>query len=106
MANRQKFKKTVGRSERHSAAWGKRLSLALLLATGMAYGQSLNANHQRWGAFSRFSPEVNNLSSRLSATSTAKVNVIVQYKQNPQAASEARVQSFGGRLSGRLDMIH
>jgi len=72
----------------------------------MAYGQSLNANSQRAGAFSRFSPEVAKLSNRLGATSSATVNVIVQYKQNPQAAAEARVQSFGGRLSGRLDMIH
>jgi serine protease AprX len=29
----------------------------------------------------------------------------VQYKSTPQAAAEARVQSFGGRLSGRLDVI-
>ncbi len=41
MEHRKKSPKPTGRSERHSAAWGKRTSLmlTLLLATGMAFGQ-------------------------------------------------------------------
>jgi hypothetical protein len=39
MQQTKKSPKPEGRGERHSAAWGKRLSLVLLLATGMAFGQ-------------------------------------------------------------------
>src|SRR5256885_5217347 len=76
MANRQKFKKAAGRAERHSAAWGKRLSLIVLLATSVAYGQSLKATIQPSRGFSGLSPELTRLSIRLGAASNAKVNVI------------------------------
>jgi hypothetical protein len=33
----------TGRNERHSAAWGKRLGMMLVLTTGLAFGQSSNA---------------------------------------------------------------
>ena len=104
MASRQKFKKPAGRTERHSAAWGKRLSAVLLLATGMAYGQAMNANSQH-AHFSGLAPELTQLKNRLGATSSQQVKVIVQYKTAPKAAAEARVQGFGGRLSNRLDLI-
>ena len=39
MEHTKKSPKPAVRGERHSAAWGKRLSLMLLLATGMAFGQ-------------------------------------------------------------------
>jgi hypothetical protein len=39
MEHTKKSPKPAGRGERLSAAWGKRLSLMLILATGMAFGQ-------------------------------------------------------------------
>ena len=47
MVRKQKSQKPVGRNERHSAAWGKRLSLALVLATSLAYGESPAAQNSR-----------------------------------------------------------
>ena len=105
MASRQKFKKPAGRTERHSAAWGKRLSMALLLVTGMAYGQTQNGNSQH-SRFSGLAPELTQLRSRLGATSNQPVNVIVTYKQAPQAAAATRVQGLGGRFSRHLHLVN
>ncbi len=104
MAIRQKFKKTEGRGQRHSAAWGKRLCMTFLLATGMVYGQ-MGPQSQHARAFKGLAPELTQLRSRLGAASKSQVNVIVTYKSTPQTSSEARVAKFGGRLSNRLDLI-
>ena len=108
MEHRKKSPKPKGRRERHSAAWGKRISLmlTLLLATGMAFGQ-------RWsnpiaaegsGRFSsRIAPELSGLLAK-AHQGTAKsqtVKVIVQYKQVPTPSHYATMQGRGGRLHAR-----
>src|ERR1035437_5757895 len=101
--------KPTGRGERHSAAWGKRLSLMLLLATGMAFGQ-------RWtnptagetsGRFFRIAPELSGLLAKAHQGSAQgqTVKVIVQYKQMPSAAHYATMHNRGGRLHAKLHMI-
>jgi serine protease AprX len=96
-----------GRGERHSAAWGKRvsLSLTLLLATGLAFGQRPTANET--GAFSRIAPELSGLLAKAHQGSAKSdtVRVIVQYKQVPTAAHYATMQSRGGLLHAKLHMI-
>ena len=64
MVTRQR-KRAEGRNERHSAAWGKRLSsvLVLVLATGMAFGQRWS-NPTANGRFSRIAPELSGLLSQ------------------------------------------
>src|ERR1700722_2660405 len=101
--------KKAGRGQRHSAAWGKRLSIVLLLATGMAFGQRWTgplANET--GRFSgRIAPELAGLLSR-AKQGTIKgqtVKVIVQYRQVPTAAHYATMQGRGARLQSRLHMI-
>ncbi len=103
-------KPTKPKRERHSAAWGKRLSMMLLLATGMAFGQ-------RWtnpmagettGRFSsRIAPELSALLAKAHQGSAKgqTVKVIVQYKQVPSATHYATMQGRGARLHARLHMI-
>jgi serine protease AprX len=108
MASRQKFKKAAGRGERHSAAWGKRLSMVLLLATGMAFGQrSVGPTSGEAGAFSRIAPELSGLLAKAhqGAARGETVRVIVQYKQVPTAAHYATMQNRGGLLHAKLHMI-
>jgi serine protease AprX len=99
----------VGRGERHSAAWGKRLSLVLLLATGMAFGQrwSNQTTGEAGRAFSRISPELSGLllKAHQGAAHGQTVKVIVQYRQVPTAAHYATMQARGGRLHVKLHMI-
>jgi serine protease AprX len=95
--------KTSGRNERHSAAWGKRLGMTLLLATGMAFGQraaSVNAH-------AHFGPELSTMLAHAKRGSAKgqMVRVIVQYKQVPSAAHYATMQGRGGHLHTRLHMI-
>src|ERR1017187_7923492 len=109
MEHRKKSVKPKGRAERHSAAWGKRLSLMLLLATGMAFGQresNLKAAETN-GHFSRMAPELSGLLARAhqGTASGQTVKVIVQYKQVPTAAHYATMQGRGGRLHSKLHMI-
>src|SRR5277367_2320993 len=108
MASRQKFKETAGRGERHSAAWGKRLSMVLLLATGMAFGQRWeNPAAGQTAKFSRIAPELSGLLAKAHQGSTRgqTIRVIVQYKQVPTAAHYATMQSRGGLLHAKLHMI-
>jgi serine protease AprX len=97
MGRTQKLKKP-GRNERHSAAWGKRWGLALLLASGMAYGQHSTAH---------FSPDLSGyLAQAKQGTSYGQtVRVIVQYKQVPTDAHYAKMQARGGHLHAKLHMI-
>jgi serine protease AprX len=107
MVTRQR-KRAEGRNERHSAAWGKRLSsvLVVVLATGMAFGQRWN-NPTANGRFSRIAPELSDLLSKAKQGSakTQTVRVIVQYKQVPTSAHYATMQGRGARLHTKLHMI-
>src|ERR1700731_2258897 len=109
MAYRKKSAKPAGRGERHSAAWGKRLSLVLLLATGMAFGQRWNnpIADEGNGRFSKMAPELSGLLAKAHQGSAhgQTVRVIVQYKQVPSATHYATMQGRGGRLHSRLHMI-
>ena len=97
------------RGERHSAAWGKRLTTMLLLATGMAFGQHWNNQAAGESARSfRIAPE---LASRLAQAKQGQarnqtVRVIVQYKQTPTTSHYAAMQGRGGRLHAKLHMIN
>jgi len=99
-----------GRGERHSAAWGKRvsLSLAFLLSTGLAFGQRLNGpTANETGTGSRIASELSGLLAK-AHQGTAKgdtVRVIVQYKQVPTAAHYSTMQSRGGLVNAKLHMI-
>ncbi len=112
-----KAPKPAGRGERHSAGWGKRLSLALgltliltlILTTGTALGQVATQTGGGWnGRFtSRISPELSGLLTKAHQGSAhgQTVRVIVQYKQVPTAAHYAKMQSRGGLLHAKLHMI-
>src|SRR5215469_16945242 len=103
-------RKSGGRGERHSAAWGKRLSLVLLLATGLAFGQRQNnlttSEAGRTESF-RIAPELARLlvQARHASAPGQTVNVIVQYRQVPTASHYATMQGRGGRLHVKLHMI-
>ena len=101
--------KKAGRGQRHSAAWGKRLSMVLLLATGMAFGQRwTDATANETGRFSgRIAPELAGLLSRAKQgpLKGQTVKVIVQYRQVPTAAHYSTMQGRGARLQSKLHMI-
>jgi len=75
------------RNERHSAAWGKRLSLAVLLLSGTVFGQPNAASLRGMKASDRLDPEVTKIMSRFAARPSQQVKVIVQYKQAPKTAA-------------------
>jgi hypothetical protein len=53
------------RNERHSTAWGKRLSLAVVLFSGVMVGQQTVASPRAMNASDRLHPEVARIMSRL-----------------------------------------
>src|ERR1039458_8099918 len=98
MVRAETLKKPTGREERHSAAWGKRLSMMLLLATGMAFGpRSHNPTASNTG---RISSELSGLleKARQGSAKGQTVKVIVQYRQVPTAAHYSTMHGRGGRL--------
>ncbi len=100
--------KKPGRSERHSAAWGKRVAMVVLLTTGMAFGQHWNnISSSESGRFNRMSPELSGLlaSAKQGTAKNQTIRVIVQYKDVPTSAHYAKMQNRGGRLHSRLHMI-
>jgi len=102
MVHKQKLRKPKGRGERHSAAWGKRLAIMLLLATGMAFGTNPHP-----GNTGRIASELSDLLDK-AHQGTAQgqtVKVIVQYRQVPTAAHYATMRGRGGRLQAKLHMI-
>jgi serine protease AprX len=108
MVRNQKSPKHKLRGQRHSAAWGKRLSLVLLLATGMAFGQPANDSVNPAGKFSsRIAPELSALLAQAhrGAAQGQTVRVIVQYKQVPTTAHYATMKNRGGLLHAKLHMI-
>lgn len=94
------------REERHSAAWGKRSSLIVLLMTGMAFGVTGPSARQN-GRASNVASELSGLLARARRGSAKgeTVRVIVQYKHVPTQAHYSAMQNRGGRLHARLHMI-
>lgn len=105
MERKQKLRKPAGRNERHSAAWGKRLSLIMVLATSMAFGQP-SAGQGR--PSSRIASELSGLlaKAKRGASKGQTVQVIVQYKQVPTSAHYSTMKNRGGLLHSRLHMIN
>jgi serine protease AprX len=97
-----------GRGERHSAAWGKRLILMLLMATGVAFGQ-----HSGNGASStmqKFSPDLAQMitvSPKVAGVhGNTSVDVIVQYKTMPKAEELSKIQKLGGKVARQLKLVN
>src|SRR5215469_16261717 len=107
MFSQRRATKRQGRGERHSAAWGKRLSLGMMLlaCTGLGFGQksTLEARPSKFNG--PLAPEVHQLMNRFSALPSQQVRVIVQYKQTPSQGALSRAQNLGGRPSHHLHMI-
>ncbi len=104
MVQTQNLRKPPGRGERHSAAWGKRLGIMLLLATGMAFGQhSSNST----GGNSRIHSELSGFLDKAhhGTAQGQTVKVIVQYRQVPTSEHYATMRGRGGRLQSKLHMI-
>src|SRR4029077_1339723 len=103
----QKFKRPAGRGERHSAAWGKRLSmLVLLLVAEAALAQGSGVQASSGGSQHRLSPELRRLVAHPdTAAANPTVKVIVQYRRAPKAEHYAKMQNRGGHLHMKLDVI-
>ena len=93
------------RNERHSTAWGKRLSVAILLLTGLMFGQDTPAGVRGREASSRIHPEVAKIMARFAASPSQQVKVIVQYNQTPSTAALSRAQKLGGRVGHHLGVV-
>src|SRR2546427_206780 len=84
-----KKRKPVGRGERHSATWGKRLAvLVLAFVAEVAFAQT------------KLSPELQH------AKSGKPVNVIVQFTSDPTERRIAKVTGKGAALKHKLSVIH
>jgi serine protease AprX len=105
MARKQNSTTPRKRNERHSAAWGKRLILSVLLLTGTIFGQQNAASERGMKASERLDPEVTKIMSRFAARPSQQVKVIVQYKQTPKTAAFSRVQNMGGRVGHHLGLV-
>jgi serine protease AprX len=105
MLQKEKEKaKSPGRSERHSAAWGKRLStLLLVLLTQTAFAQEFGGGHPAGKFAPDLAPQVARAHQGVAGNET--VQVIVQYKLAPHTEQEGRVQRLGARLNHRLGMV-
>jgi serine protease AprX len=96
--------KSPSRGERHSAAWGKRLSMLLLLLGAPTAFAQREGNGRSVGKFaSELAPVVER--AHRGAAGRETVQVIVQYKLAPKAEQEGRVQRVGARLNQRLGMV-
>ncbi len=97
--------KQPSRGERRSAAWGKRLSMVLLLLAGQAaFAQVREGVGRPSGKFAgELAPALER--AHHGASAGERVQVIVQYKQAPQSEQEGRMTRLGGRLNHRLGMV-
>jgi hypothetical protein len=86
MDTQQRSRRSGKLHERHSAAWGKRLSLAVLLLTSAMFGQQNRVSAEKMAA-GKLHPEVARIMNRFAAHPTQQVKVIVQYKQAPKSAA-------------------
>lgn len=108
MVRKRKSRGRAGRDERHSAAWGKRLSVLLLvLVAEVAFAQRWSSQADSEGfSRTRLSPELTRMVSRRGTTASNKtVKVIVQYRQRPVATHFSRMQTLGGRVQAKLNFI-
>ncbi len=98
----QKFKpKSPGRGQRHSAAWGKRLSMLLLVVIAEV---AFAGDGKPVG---KFAPD---LAPALARAHQGKagiqtVDVIVQYQDAPRSKQESRITKLGAHLNHRLGMV-
>src|SRR5208283_5036275 len=88
--------------ERHSATWGKRWSMFLVVL----FGGVASAQYAQSPA-PKFAPDLEPAVARAhqGVAANETVKVIVQYKQVPQAEQEGRVQRLGARLNRRLGIV-
>src|SRR3979411_241576 len=107
MLQTRKSRKPAGRGERHSAAWGKRLSvLVLVLVAEIAFAQPWNNEGANGRGFRKVAPEVARLSARMNSRGKDPlVRVIVQFKQTPRARHFARMQRHGAQLHRNLSVV-
>lgn len=112
MERTKKSQKPGGRNQRQSAAWGKRLSMVLLLATSMAAGQR-ETNHQQTANMAKFSPEVAALlkpqetaAVRSRAAVGKPLHLIVQYNEAPKTADFSQLRNLGGTVSRQLTVVN
>jgi serine protease AprX len=94
------------RQERHSAAWGKRVALVVLLATGMALGSASPSARQN-GRVSNIGSELSGFLAKAKQGSAngKTVRVIVQYKHVPTSVHYSTMKGRGARLHTTLHMI-
>jgi hypothetical protein len=96
------------RTERRSAAWGKRLAaLVLILAANNAFGQNFEKAERELPLSPRITAEMNHEISlaRAGQGGNQNLKVIVQYHQAPTAAHIATMRSRGGKMNVRLDLV-
>jgi serine protease AprX len=98
--------KSPSRGERHSAAWGKRLGMLLLiLVADAAFAAAPEGAGKLVG---KFAPDLTPTLARAhqgQAAANETVKVIVQYRQVPQTEQEGRVQRLGAQLNHRLHLV-
>ena len=97
--------KNTDRNRCHSAAWGKRLGMVLLLLLAETAFAQYSSNAKR--VQSKFAPDLAPMIAKASqgTAATQTVKVIVQYKQVPQSAQVGRLQGLGGHLRTRLNLV-
>src|SRR5580704_7494351 len=98
-------RKNAGREQRQSAAWGKRLSMLLvLLVAQAAFAQNWESSPKPVG---KFAADLAPIAARAhhGAAANETVEVIVQYKHVPRSEDEQKVQRLGARLNHRLAVV-
>src|SRR4051794_34947047 len=105
MVRVHKFRRSTGRGERHSAAWGKRVSLVLALVIGIAF--LANAASAKDHGRSNIARELSGFLSKAKQGSATgeTVKVIVQYRETPKAEHYATMKGRGAVLHSKLHMI-
>src|SRR5882762_977691 len=98
--------KNPDRGQRHSAAWGKRLSMLLLLLIAQtAFAEHGNTARRTAGKFAPDLAAVAAQARRPRTAASQTIRVIVQYKQAPLSEQVGRMQRLGGRVSTRLSLV-
>jgi serine protease AprX len=95
--------KSPNRGQRHSAAWGKRLStLVLLLIAETAFAWVGSGQ-----PVSKLAPDLASLvaQSHRGTAANQTVKVIVRYNSVPQSDQVSRVQSYGARVNRTLTLV-
>jgi serine protease AprX len=101
----QKLKSKKDRGQRHSAAWGKRLSMLLvLLVAEAAFGQrGVSARP----VANKFAPDLAGFVARAHQGTAGQqtVKVIVQYEVSPKAEQFGRAQNMGAHVGRALGLV-